>query len=80
MSDHDTPENSLARLAESPAATPTEAELLRLLADALGSLRELRRELDELRKQLADMKALTVRKHLLFAAADAERDPASPLQ
>jgi hypothetical protein len=37
-------------------------------------------ELNDLRKQVGEVKALGVRKHLLFTAADAERDLSEPLQ
>jgi hypothetical protein len=37
-------------------------------------------ELESLRVDVGKVKELSVRKHLLFAAADAERDITSPLQ
>jgi hypothetical protein len=51
-----------------------------LIADQRRAYDELRRDLDELRKGLAENRELARRYRMLDLAANAERDPASPLQ
>jgi uncharacterized coiled-coil DUF342 family protein len=51
-----------------------------LIADHRRAYDELRRDLDDLRTGLAENRELARRYRMLDLAANAERDPASPLQ
>jgi hypothetical protein len=78
----DAPENALAALAQLDGDQLIElcTRQRTLIREQQEAYARLFNDLNELRKQVGDLKALGVRRFEVFRAVDAERDPASPLQ